>query len=51
MRKKRTNGDFRFFTLLRCVQNDRGKGCYVMDDRINLLFKSKVLCVSNVNRT
>ena len=33
--------DFRFFTPLRFVQNDR----------INLDFSSKVLCASNVNRT
>ena len=33
--------EFRFFTPLRCVQNDR----------INLLFMSKTLYVSNVNRT
>ena len=31
--------DFRFFTPLRWVQNDR----------INLLFKSKNLCVTNFN--
>ena len=31
--------DFRFFTPLRSVQNDR----------IDLLFKSITLCVSNVN--
>ena len=31
--------EFRFFTPLRCVQNDR----------ISLHFKSKTLCVSNVN--
>ena len=33
--------EFRFFTLLRCVQNDR----------INLLFRSETLGGSNVNRT
>ena len=32
--------DFRFFTPLRCVQNDS----------IDILIKSKMLCVSNVNR-
>ena len=31
--------DFRFFTPLRCVQNDR----------MDLLFRSKTLCVSDVN--
>ena len=31
--------EFRFFTPLRSVRNDR----------ISLLFKSKTLCVSNVN--
>ena len=33
--------DFRFFTPLRSVQNDG----------IDLLFRSKTLCVSDANRT
>ena len=54
--------DFRFFTPLRCVQNDRIKMlcvdrmteyricAAVQNDRIKLLFGSKMLCASNVNR-
>ena len=29
----------------------RGKGRSAQDDGVNLLFRSKTLCVSNVNRT
>ena len=64
-----TRNDLRFFTPLRCVQNDSmemavfrvtGKGICVRSDRegalvqnyrINILFGSKTLCVSDVNRT
>ena len=52
--------DFRFFTPLRCVQNDRAKMRCVRNDRVNtrciqgdgidILLKSKTRCVSNVNR-
>ena len=42
--------DFRFFTPLRCVQNDRINMRCVQNDSIDILIKSKMLCVSNVNR-
>ena len=51
--------DFRFFTPLRCVQNDREGRCVqndrinmrcVQNDSIDILIKSRMLCVSNVNR-
>ena len=35
--------DFRFFTPL--------KGRFVQNDRINIQFNSKTLCVSDANRT
>ena len=61
--------EIRFFTPLRCDQNDREEGAAIrmtgkggavfrmtgkrarcdQNDRINLLIKSKTLCVSNVN--
>ena len=51
--------EIRFFTPLRCDQNDREEGAAIrmtgkrarcdQNDRISLLIKSKTLCVSNVN--
>ena len=35
---------------LRCVQNDRINMRCVQNDSIDILIKSKMLCVSNVNR-
>ena len=52
--------DLRFFTSLCWVQNDRGrsaafgmtvKGCCVRNDRIDLLFRSRMLCALSVIRT
>ena len=42
--------DLRFFTSLRCVQNDR-EGGFVENDGIDLLFRCRMLCALSVIRT
>ncbi len=41
--------DFRFFTPLRCVRNDRVNTRCIQGDGIDIPRKSKTLCASNVN--